>query len=210
MKILLVLVLLVFDTSARRIRLHSLPNPEDFNPPISEETVNVTSTINNSEIIRDSRETKIFPRIEDWSQGEDDNVTSVDINDPNFTRIFPRLEVYESQEEEIQENSLNSLLTRILISEDEDEIQAIVQVLPPESLAKLVVFSNALSYLHKIEDLFKQFNANVDLEEDLTFQQRALVGFKLVQIHTLIDEAVEKAIPRDGENVPFHLPLSIY
>ena len=173
MKILIILALFVFDTSAWRIRLHSLPNPEDLSTPISE--VNETST-NDSEIIRDYRETK----------------------------IFPRLEFYENEDQDIQEEE-ESMMTRILISEDEDEIQAIIQSLPDESMAKLVIFSNALDYLHKIEELLKHFHANVDLEQDLTFNQRALVGSKLVQIHELIDAAIENAIPSDMENVPFSI-----
>ena len=178
MKILIILALYVFYTSAWRIRLHSLPNPEDLSTPISE--VNETST-NDSEIIRDYRETK----------------------------IFPRLEFYENEDQDIQEEE-ESMMTRILISEDEDEIQAIIQSLPDESMAKLVIFSNALDYLHKIEDLLKHFRDKVDLEEDLTSQQRTYVRFKLLQIHALIDEAVDKAIPRDMKNVPFQFPREIY
>ena len=189
MKILIILALFVFDTSALNIRLHSLPNPEDLSSTNAkgevEEVINVTSTFANSERIRDSRETKI-------------------------RMLYER--VYVNEEEEIQEDleEQESLLTRILISEDEDEIQAIIQLLTPESMAKLVIFSNALDYLHKIEDLLKHFRDKVDLEEDLTSQQRTYVRFKLLQIHALIDEAVDKAIPRDMKNVPFQFPREIY
>ena len=182
MNILIILALLVSDASGQRIRLHSIPDPEGLSTINSEdeEVINVTSTIAHSEIIRDSRETKI-------------------------RMLYER--VYVNEEEEIQEDleEQESLLTRILISEDEDEIQAIIQSLPDESMAKLVIFSNALDYLHKIEELLKHFHANVDLEQDLTFNQRALIGSKLVQIHELIDEAIENAIPSDMENVPFSI-----
>ena len=187
MNILIILALLVSDASGQRIRLHSIPDPEGLSTINSEdeEVINVTSTIAHSEIIRDSRETKI-------------------------RMLYER--VYVNEEEEIQEDleEQESLLTRILISEDEDDIQAIIQLLTPESMAKLVIFSNALDYLHKIEDLLKHFRDKVDLEEDLTSQQRTYVRFKLLQIHALIDEAVDKAIPRDMKNVPFQFPREIY
>ena len=65
----------------------------------------------------------------------------------------------------------------------------------------------ALQTVYKIESLLQQLK-NEDLEE-LSFDQKAPVAFKLVEIHNLVDETMARVMTR-RLNPPFQYPRAIY
>ena len=111
------------------------------------------------------------------------------------TRIFSRI----SENEDYQELDLSA----------NNETETLVVEEFHSNMSTMIIFGQALDSVYQVEELLLNLHADLDLEQDLTFEQKSVMAFKLAEVHALVDSALTQVLPKT-EDMPFHLPRSIY
>ena len=77
----------------------------------------------------------------------------------------------------------------------------------PQSQPVLIKAGKALQIAYQIEALFKQLDE--ENLEDLSFDQKVPMAFKLVELHNWVDKTMSKVLAK-RLNSPFSYPRAVY